>query len=147
MTMNPYGSAEIGAKTFRDVKNFICASLDMHGLCDDDYGMELLVAGRIVSLDLDVAGVCTSAWRIAEDARRRERDDAAARDDDGDALGARSSLRRRLDDDNDDDAYDVPGGVGIGGANDSPMTVTESSAGTRRGGDGGDDLVGGEGGG
>ena len=124
MTMNPYGSAEIGAKTFRDVKNFICASLDMHGLCDDDYGMELLVAGRIVSLDLDVADVYERVWRIAEDARRRERDDAAARDDDGDALGARSSLRRRLDDDNDDDAYDVPGGVGIGGANDSPMTVT-----------------------
>ena len=125
MTKNPYGSADIGATTFRDVKNFICASLDMHGLCDDDYGMELLVAGRIVSLDLAVADVYERVWRVAVDARRRERDDAAARDDDGEALGARSSLRRRLDDDaDDDDSDDVPVGVGIGGANDSPMTVT-----------------------
>ena len=29
----------------------------MHGLCDDDYGMELLVAGRIASLDLLVIDV------------------------------------------------------------------------------------------
>ena len=40
----------------RDVKNFICV-LDMHGLCDDDYGMELLVVGRIASLDLLVLDV------------------------------------------------------------------------------------------
>ena len=54
---NPYSSLDIGANTVRDVKNFICMSLDMHGLCDDDYGMELLVAGRIVSLDLSVGDV------------------------------------------------------------------------------------------
>ena len=47
----------------RDVKNFVCASLDMHGLCDDDYGMELLVAGRIVSLDLTVREAYDGVWR------------------------------------------------------------------------------------
>ena len=63
MTKNPYDSAAVGAVTMRDVKNFICASLDMHGLCDDDYGMELLVAGRIASLDLLVLDVYESVWK------------------------------------------------------------------------------------
>ena len=38
----------------RDVKNHICRSLDMHGLVEDDHGMELLVAGRIVALHLPI---------------------------------------------------------------------------------------------
>jgi E3 ubiquitin-protein ligase UBR4 len=49
----------------RDVKNFVCVSLDMHGLCDDDFGMELLVAGKIVSLDLTVGEVFEHVWRTA----------------------------------------------------------------------------------
>ena len=63
MTKNPYDSLTIRAETMRDVKNFVCASLDMHGLCDDDYGMELLVAGRIVSLDLTVREAYDGVWR------------------------------------------------------------------------------------
>ena len=37
----------------------------MHGLCDDDFGMELLVAGKIVSLDLTVGEVFEHVWRTA----------------------------------------------------------------------------------
>jgi E3 ubiquitin-protein ligase UBR4 len=64
MTKNPYDSAAIEAETMRDVKNFVCASLDMHGLCDDDYGMELLVCGRIVALDLSVREAYEGVWRV-----------------------------------------------------------------------------------
>jgi E3 ubiquitin-protein ligase UBR4 len=64
MTKNPYDSLAIRAETMRDVKNFVCASLDMHGLCDDDYGMELLVAGRIVALDLTVREAYDGVWRL-----------------------------------------------------------------------------------
>ena len=83
MTKNPYDSLTIRAETMRDVKNFVCASLDMHGLCDDDYGMELLVAGRIVSLDLTVReaydGVCApDVWRRRA---RRERPGRSTRDE------------------------------------------------------------------
>jgi E3 ubiquitin-protein ligase UBR4 len=46
----------------RDVKNYICRTLDMHGLIEDDHGMELLVAGRIVSLDLPIARVYERVW-------------------------------------------------------------------------------------
>ena len=63
MTKNPYDSAEHSLHSMRDVKNFVCVSLDMHGLCDDDFGMELLVAGKIVSLDLPVADVFEHVWR------------------------------------------------------------------------------------
>ena len=65
MTKNPYESAECALVTMRDVKNFVCVSLDMHGLCDDDFGMELLVAGKIVSLDLTVGEVFEHVWRTA----------------------------------------------------------------------------------
>ena len=64
MTKNPYSSAEIDCGTVRDVKNFICAALDMHGLCDDDYGMELLVAGRIV---VGAGGYCSPPRRMPFD--------------------------------------------------------------------------------
>ena len=63
MTENPYDSWAIGAETMRDVKNFVCASLDMLGLCDDDNGMELLVNGRIVALDLTVREAYDGVWR------------------------------------------------------------------------------------
>jgi E3 ubiquitin-protein ligase UBR4 len=101
MTKNPYSSAEIDCATVRDVKNFICAALDMHGLCDDDYGMELLVAGRIVALDLPIGAVYEHVWRKALTAG-----DAAARDDDA-QNGGRGGLRHHLDDDDEDgDDYD-----------------------------------------
>lgn len=56
MTKNPYSSLEIGP-LMRDVKNKICHQLELLGLLEDDYGMELLVAGNIISLDLSVAQV------------------------------------------------------------------------------------------
>ncbi|KAL9261274.1 Auxin transport protein BIG-like protein, partial [Drosera capensis] len=62
MTKNPYSSAEIGP-LMRDVKNKICHQLDLLGLVEDDYGMELLVSGNIISLDLSVAQVYEQVWR------------------------------------------------------------------------------------
>jgi E3 ubiquitin-protein ligase UBR4 len=59
MTKNPYSSLEIGP-LMRDVKNKICHQLELLGLLEDDYGMELLVAGNIVALDLSVAQVMLS---------------------------------------------------------------------------------------
>nr|AGH32778.1 auxin transport protein BIG [Krascheninnikovia arborescens] len=64
MTKNPYSSAEVGP-LMRDVKNKICHQLDMVGLVEDDYGMELLVAGNIISLDLSVAQVYEQVWKKA----------------------------------------------------------------------------------
>ncbi|KAF7130273.1 hypothetical protein RHSIM_Rhsim10G0059600 [Rhododendron simsii] len=37
--------------------------LDLLGLIEDDYGMELLVAGNIISLDLSIAQVYEQVWR------------------------------------------------------------------------------------
>ncbi|PON82110.1 E3 ubiquitin ligase, UBR [Trema orientale] len=62
MTKNPYSSAEIGP-LMRDVKNKICHQLDLLGLLEDDYSMELLVAGNIISLDLSVAQVYEQVWK------------------------------------------------------------------------------------
>ena len=64
LTRNPYSSSEIGS-TMRDVKNKICRELELHGLIDDDLGMELLVAGHIISLDLPVRLVYEQFWRKA----------------------------------------------------------------------------------
>lgn len=62
MTKNPYSSLEVGP-LMRDVKNKICHQLELLGLIEDDYGMELLVAGNIIALDLTVAQVYEQVWR------------------------------------------------------------------------------------
>ncbi|KAI4352365.1 hypothetical protein L6164_006625 [Bauhinia variegata] len=62
MTKNPYSSAEIGP-LMRDVKNKICHQLELLGLLEDDYGMELLVAGNIISLDLSISQVFEQVWK------------------------------------------------------------------------------------
>lgn len=62
MTKNPYSSSEIGP-LMRDVKNKICHELDLIGLLEDDYSMELLVAGNIISLDLSIAQVYEQVWK------------------------------------------------------------------------------------
>ncbi|KAL2499836.1 Auxin transport protein BIG [Abeliophyllum distichum] len=62
MTKNPYSSAEIGP-LMRDVKNKICHQLDLLGLLEDDFGMELLVGGNIISLDLSIAQVYEQVWK------------------------------------------------------------------------------------
>ncbi|KAF8656506.1 hypothetical protein HU200_060675 [Digitaria exilis] len=62
MTRNPYSSVDVGP-LMRDVKNKICNQLDLIGLLEDDYGMELLVAGNIISLDLSISQVYEQVWR------------------------------------------------------------------------------------
>lgn len=62
MTKNPYSSTEVGP-LMRDVKNKICNQLDLLALLEDDYAMELLVAGNIISLDLSVAQVYEQVWK------------------------------------------------------------------------------------
>lgn len=62
MTKNPYSSSEIGP-LMRDVKNKICHQLDLLGLLEDDYSMELLVAGNIISLDLSISQVYEQVWK------------------------------------------------------------------------------------
>jgi len=41
----------------------ICHDLELHGLIEDDSGMELLVAGRIISLSLPVRLVYEKVWQ------------------------------------------------------------------------------------
>jgi E3 ubiquitin-protein ligase UBR4 len=65
MTKNPYSSLEVGP-LMRDVRNKICHQLDMVGLIEDDCGMELLVAGNIISLDLSVSQVYEQVWRKSQ---------------------------------------------------------------------------------
>ncbi|CAN6173744.1 unnamed protein product [Urochloa humidicola] len=62
MTRNPYSSGDVGP-LMRDVKNKICNQLDLIGLLEDDYGMELLVGGNIISLDLSISQVYEQVWR------------------------------------------------------------------------------------
>jgi len=64
MARNPYSTNQLDSKAplMRDVKNLICRELDMLGLVEDDFGMELLVANQIISLDLAVADVFERVW-------------------------------------------------------------------------------------
>jgi E3 ubiquitin-protein ligase UBR4 len=45
-------SSAVGGPLMRDVKNFVCRTLDLQGLIDDDYGLELLVDGCVSLLKL-----------------------------------------------------------------------------------------------
>ena len=49
-------------QVMRDVKRKICLDLDMAGLMDDENGMELLVRGHIVGLDLPIHLVYEQIW-------------------------------------------------------------------------------------
>ena len=63
MSRNPYSTAQLRASPLmRDVKNLICRELDMPGLIEDDFGMELLVANQIINLDLSVEAVFERIW-------------------------------------------------------------------------------------
>lgn len=58
MNGNPYSSEDIGmAPHMRDIKNKICQDCELVALLEDDSGMELLVANKIISLDLPVKDV------------------------------------------------------------------------------------------
>ena len=52
------GVARAGVVAVEDLRR----DLDLGGLIEDDNGMELLVAGSIVKLDLTVAGVYEQVW-------------------------------------------------------------------------------------
>jgi hypothetical protein len=67
MNKNPYSSKTCGP-LMRDVKNKICRDLSLHGLLEDDNGMELLVANKIIKLDLPLVGVFDSVWSVSEGA-------------------------------------------------------------------------------
>ncbi|KAK9812313.1 hypothetical protein WJX73_001476 [Symbiochloris irregularis] len=69
MTQNPYSSQQVGP-LMRDVKNHICRQLDLTGIIDDDFGMELLVLGNLVSLNLPVRLVYESLWQPSHQQRR-----------------------------------------------------------------------------
>ena len=63
MARNPYSTAQMSAQPLmRDVKNLICHELEMLGLLEDDFGMELLVSNQIISLDLSVEDVFERIW-------------------------------------------------------------------------------------
>ena len=58
MNGNPYSSEDPGmGPRMRDIKNKICQDCELVALLDDDSGMELLVANKIISLDLAVKDV------------------------------------------------------------------------------------------
>lgn len=63
MSRNPYSSASFDGPLMRDVKNKICKDLDLPGLLEDDFAMELLVAGNVVKLDLPIMAVFEQVWR------------------------------------------------------------------------------------
>ena len=91
MVKNPYSSKAVGP-LMRDVKNKICRDLDLGGLIEDDNGMELLVAGSIVKLDLSVRGVYEQVW--ARSPRRRPAYPARLDAADGGGLPAAGARRR-----------------------------------------------------
>eukprot|EP00177_Eucheuma_denticulatum_P000016 GFKZ01000034.1.p1 GENE.GFKZ01000034.1~~GFKZ01000034.1.p1 ORF type:complete len:5357 (-),score=648.29 GFKZ01000034.1:273-16343(-) len=63
MARNPYPSSSFDGPLMRDVKNKICKDLDLPGLLEDDFAMELLVAGNLVKLDLPIMAVYDHVWR------------------------------------------------------------------------------------
>lgn len=63
MSRNPYPSSSFDGPLMRHVKNKICKDLDLPGLLQDDFTMELLVAGNVVKLDLPIMGVYEHVWR------------------------------------------------------------------------------------
>lgn len=65
MSRNPYSSASFDGPLMRDVKNKICKDLDLPALLEDDFAMELLVAGKVVKLDLPILAVYEHVWREA----------------------------------------------------------------------------------
>lgn len=63
MSRNPYPSSSFDGPLMRDVKNKICRDLDLPGLFEDDFAMELLVAGSLIKLDLPIMPVFEHVWR------------------------------------------------------------------------------------
>lgn len=63
MLGNPYSSNEPGiGPLMKDIKNKICQDCELLALLEDDSSMELLVANKIISLDLSVRDVYKKIW-------------------------------------------------------------------------------------
>ena len=63
MLGNPYSSLDTDmGPLMREIKNKICRDCELIALLEDDNGMELLVANKIMSLDLPVADVYEKVW-------------------------------------------------------------------------------------
>lgn len=62
---DPVNSKNIGC-VMRDIKNKICTDLNMTAMLEDDHGMELLVCGNIISLDVFIEDVYKRVWVPAE---------------------------------------------------------------------------------
>ena len=63
MLGNPYsGNDPDLGPLMREIKNKICRDCELIALLEDDNGMELLVANKIMSLDLPVADVYEKVW-------------------------------------------------------------------------------------
>ncbi|CDW57727.1 E3 UbLigase R4 domain containing protein [Trichuris trichiura] len=63
MSGSPYSSSDPDmGPTMRDIKRKICNDCELVSLLEDDNGMELLVDGKIISLDLEVAEVFKRVW-------------------------------------------------------------------------------------
>ena len=59
----PVPSSALQGPLMRHLKNHICRTLDLAGLLEDDYGLELLVAGRIIGLDVPIDACYDRVWR------------------------------------------------------------------------------------
>jgi E3 ubiquitin-protein ligase UBR4 len=71
MSRDFYPSSEFDGPLMRDVKRKICQDLDLMSLLEDDmgdFGLELLVAGSLVNLDLPIASVYEHVWRNSAEA-------------------------------------------------------------------------------
>ncbi|CAF2716025.1 unnamed protein product [Rotaria sp. Silwood2] len=63
MMGNPYSSADPAmGPLMRDIKNKICTDCELIALLEDDNGMELLVANKIINLGLAVRDVYKKVW-------------------------------------------------------------------------------------
>ncbi|CAF1250057.1 unnamed protein product, partial [Adineta ricciae] len=63
MMGNPYSSADPAmGPLMRDIKNKICTDCELIALLEDDNGMELLVANKIINLGLTVRDVYKKVW-------------------------------------------------------------------------------------
>jgi len=63
MMGNPYSSTDPAmGPLMRDIKNKICTDCELIALLEDDNGMELLVANKIINLGLPVRDVYKKVW-------------------------------------------------------------------------------------
>lgn len=71
MTRLTYPTTEFEGPLMRDVKRKICQDLDLTSLLEDDlgdFGLELLVAGNVIKLDLPIRAVYENVWRNSAEA-------------------------------------------------------------------------------